>query len=144
MPYARRRAGDDFRAGGGTKGSRRQVDGRMFLELFERVLDQFEPDILLTYGGMGCRASWTGQAARHPRGICLHNFAYEKSWRFVSAVDAVLVPSRLPRYTTAGMAEQTHLWKWERVRCASIDRRYLTFRQSPATQGCFLFVRIAD
>jgi len=71
-------------------------EGAPFLALLERVLDQFRPDILLTYGGHWV-AGETMHAARR-RGICvvfwLRNFAYrervvvglDECWRYVGTL----------------------------------------------------------
>ncbi len=78
------------------KGSPTPVDGRVFLDLCNKVLDQFKPDVLLTYGG-----NWVVrgimEAARRRKirvAFALHNFAYEKAGDLFAKVDAVLVPSR--------------------------------------------------
>ena len=77
------------------RGHPRPEEGRPFLALFERLLDQYQPNVLLTYGG-----HWVGyelMKLAKSRGIAvvfaLHNFSYNDARPF-RPVDAVLVPSQ--------------------------------------------------
>jgi hypothetical protein len=70
-------------------------EGLAFLALFERVLERFQPELVLTYGG-----DWIAQEImahtkrrRIPLVFALHNFEYHGAELF-RPVDAVLVPSR--------------------------------------------------
>src|SRR5439155_22274012 len=67
-------------------------EGRLFLALYERVLDQFRPDILLTYGGTWlARAIMAGARQRGIRVVfSLRNFAYENAGELLRLADAVL------------------------------------------------------
>jgi hypothetical protein len=69
--------------------------GYAFLALFERVLERFRPEVLLTYGGHWLAEEMMVCAKRHGVRVvfAIHNFAYRWSNLF-RLVDAVLVPSR--------------------------------------------------
>src|SRR5262249_47481974 len=66
-----------------------------FLALYERLLERFRPDLVLTYGGDWVAQEIMAQAKRRtiPVVFALHNFAYQGAELF-RPVDAVLVPSR--------------------------------------------------
>jgi glycosyltransferase involved in cell wall biosynthesis len=117
--------------------------------LYERVLERFRPEVVLTYGGDWVAAETIAQAKR--RGIAvvfaLHNFAYDGAGLF-RPVDAVLVPSRFAQAhyrRTLGLT-CTALpgpWDWSRVRCREITPRYVTFVNPQPDKGVFVFARIA-
>jgi hypothetical protein len=69
--------------------------GYAFLALFERVLERFRPDVILTYGGHWLATEMMACARRRDARVvfAIHNFAYNGAELF-RPVDAVLVPSR--------------------------------------------------
>jgi glycosyltransferase involved in cell wall biosynthesis len=126
-----------------------QEEGFSFLALFERVLDLFRPDILLTYGGHWLAQAIMARAKR--RGIAvvfgLYNFAY-LSGDIFRDVDAVWVLSRFAEehYRRMLGIDSTPIpgpLKWERVRCGRVRRRFVTFVNPQPTKGVFVFARIA-
>jgi glycosyltransferase involved in cell wall biosynthesis len=124
-------------------------EGVCFMALFERVLERFRPDMVLTYGG-----HWLAQeiiAHTKRRGIpvifALHNFDYHKAELF-RPVDAVVVPSRFAQahYRRTLGLECTAIpgpWDWDRVCCPEVHGRYVTFVNPQPTKGVFVFARIA-
>ena len=72
-----------------------QPVGAAYIELLERVLAEFRPHVLLTYGGDWLAGEIIHRARRQAVKVvfALHNFAYHQS-RLFDAADAVLVPSR--------------------------------------------------
>ena len=77
------------------------------LAAFERIVEDFSPDVLLTYGGdpvtqaivrRGNRESgiWSRGRRRIPVVFWLHNFAYDEA-RLFEDVDFVIVPSEFSR-----------------------------------------------
>ncbi|MCI0459478.1 MAG: glycosyltransferase [Gemmataceae bacterium] len=126
-----------------------RAEGQPFLALVERVLDRFQPDLLLTYGG-----HWLAraiQAAAKARGVAvvfaLHNLDYRTAETF-RQVDAVLVPSRWAQehyWRTLNLASTAipGPWDWVRVRCRQTDRRYVTFVNPQPHKGVLVFARIA-
>jgi glycosyltransferase involved in cell wall biosynthesis len=124
-------------------------EGVCFLALYERLLERFRPDLVLTYGGDWLAEQIIAQAKR--RGIpvlfALHNFAYNGADLF-RPVDAVLVPSCLAQahYRRTLGLESTPLpgpWDWNRVRCHEIQPRYVTFVNPQPDKGVFVFARFA-
>jgi GT2 family glycosyltransferase/glycosyltransferase involved in cell wall biosynthesis len=124
-------------------------EGYAFLALFEQMLDRFQPDLLLTYGG-----HWVNQAVlacarsrRLPVVFALHNFAYQDA-RLFRAVDAVFVPSQCAadHYRQSLGLTCTVLpgpWNWERAVCSQIEGKYVTFINPQPHKGVFVFARIA-
>jgi glycosyltransferase involved in cell wall biosynthesis len=124
--------------------------GHVFLQLLERMFDQFEPDALLTYGGY-----WTGLeviARAKRRGVpvifALHNLSYADP-QFFTSVDAVLVPSQFSQahYRQVLKVDGAVLpgpCGWDRVRCSEVRGRYVTFVNPQPEKGVFVFARIAD
>jgi glycosyltransferase involved in cell wall biosynthesis len=124
-------------------------EGLAFLALFERVLERFQSDLVLTYGG-----DWTAQEImahtkrrRIPLGFALHNFAYHGAELF-RPVDAVLVPSRFAQAhyrRTLGLSCTAipGPWDWERLRCKKVRGQYVTFVNPQPHKGVFVFARIA-
>ncbi|HLJ92138.1 MAG TPA: glycosyltransferase [Gemmataceae bacterium] len=124
-------------------------EGVGFLALCERVLEHFQPDVVLTYGGDWVTRELIGLAKE--RGIrvvfALHNLAYQSGEPF-RQVDAVLVPSRFAQahYRRTIGLESTPIpgpWNWDRLRCESVEGRYVTFVNPQPQKGVFLFARIA-
>ena len=127
-----------------------RAEGLPFLALFERALDHFQPDVLLTYGGHWLAQEIIAAARRRdiPVVFWLHNFAYHHRQPFAQA-SAVLVPSCFARdhYRERLGLECFAIpgpWNWERVRCPQRDGRYVTFVNPHPAKGLFLFARLAD
>lgn len=123
----------------------------VFLALYERVLDQFQPQVLLTYGGQ--RIGWEMMRRARQRGIrvvfALHNFAYRDAGFFQHA-DAFLVPSKFcaEHYKRELGLDCTAIASsidWSRVLCEpeSLRREYVTFINPQPNKGVFVFARIA-
>lgn len=124
-------------------------EGVCFLALYERLLERFQPDLVVTYGG-----DWVAEqiiAQAKGRGIpvvfALHNFAYHGADLF-RPVDAVLVPSRFAQahyLRTLGLSctPIPGPWDWNRVRCPQHGPRYVTFVNPQPDKGVFVFARIA-
>jgi glycosyltransferase involved in cell wall biosynthesis len=124
-------------------------EGVCFLALFERVLERFRPDLLLSYGGHWLAQEIIAHAKRRgiPVVFALHNFEYHGAELF-RPVDAVLVPSRFAQAhyrRTLGLACTAipGPWDWARVRCAEVRGRYVTFVNPQPQKGVFVFARIA-
>jgi glycosyltransferase involved in cell wall biosynthesis len=124
--------------------------GRVHLALFEKVLDQFRPDVLLTYGGQWMAQACMAMARR--RGVAvvfwLRNTAYHDR-AFFDHVHGVLVPSHYSaeHYRRHLGLECTAIPSpvdWSRVACTDIDRRYLTFVNPTPVKGVYVFARIAQ
>jgi glycosyltransferase involved in cell wall biosynthesis len=120
-----------------------------FLALYEQVLERFQPDVLLTYGGDGIAQQIMKQAKRRgiPVVFALHNFAYKGAELF-RPVDAILVPSRFAQahYRRTLGLRSTAIpgpWDWRRVRCPEISPRYVTLINPHPDKGVFVFARIA-
>ena len=125
--------------------------GRIFLDRFEQALDQWQPHILLTYGGNRTAEPMFREAQR--RGIrvvfWLHNFAYADA-RLFKRVDRVIVPSEC---SAAHYRQRLRLdtrvlpcpLNRDRVACdRSPDQRYVTFVNPQPHKGVFVFARIAE
>jgi glycosyltransferase involved in cell wall biosynthesis len=124
-------------------------EGVCFLALYERVLERFQPDAVLTYGGDWVAQEVIAQAKRRgiPVVFALHNFAYHGAELF-RPVDAVLVPSRFAQAhyrRTLGLTCTAipGPWDWSRVRCPEIRGLYVTFVNPQPEKGVFVFARIA-
>jgi len=125
-------------------------EGATFLAMFERILEESPPDVLLTYGGHWLASEVIGRARR--RGIAvvfaLHNFEYRDA-RLFQHVDAVLVPSQYcaDHYRRTLGLECTAIpspLNWSRVRCdPGNGAGYVTFVNPQPNKGVFVFVRIA-
>jgi glycosyltransferase involved in cell wall biosynthesis len=125
-------------------------EGAAFLAIFERMLDEYRPDILLTYGGHWAASGLMARARGRKIAVvfALHNFEYRDARLFEHA-NAVLVPSQLcaEHYRrTLGLrctAIPSPL-NWSRVRCERSDaKQYVTFVNPQPNKGVFVFVRIA-
>jgi glycosyltransferase involved in cell wall biosynthesis len=118
--------------------------------LAERILDQFRPHVLLTYGGQWLVPRLIEAARR--RGIAvvfsLRNLQYRDRVLF-RGVDAVLVPSPFcaEHYRVRLGLDCTAIpspLNWGRVRCEAADRRYVTFVNPQPSKGAAVFARIAQ
>src|SRR5437899_596326 len=124
-------------------------EGLCFLALFERVLERFRPELVLTYGGHWLARETIACAKRHGAAVvfALHNFAYHGAELF-RPVDAVLVPSQFAQAhyrRTLGLecAPLPGPWDWTRLHCREVRGRYVTFVNPQPHKGVFVFARIA-
>lgn len=125
------------------------AEGRLFLALFEGIVDRFRPDVLLTYGGHWLAHQVMVRARRRGLAVVfgLHNFAYTDASVFAPA-HAVLVPSQFAaeHYRRAlGLActPIPYTWDWDRIRCERVEGRYVTFVNPQPHKGVFWFARLA-
>jgi glycosyltransferase involved in cell wall biosynthesis len=124
-------------------------EGACFLALYERVLERFRPDAVLTYGGDWVAQEVIAQAKRRgiPVVFALHNFAYHGAELF-RPVDAVLVPSGFAQAhyrRTLGLTCTAipGPWDWSLVRCPENRGSYVTFVNPQPEKGVLVFARIA-
>ena len=125
------------------------AEGQTFLTLFERMLDAFRPDVLLTFGGHWFAPIFMQRARQ--RGVrvvfCLKNCNYHSAELF-RETDAVLVLSEYCRehYRRTLGLECTvlpSLIDETRVRSPSVQGRYVTFVNPLPHKGAAVFARIA-
>jgi glycosyltransferase involved in cell wall biosynthesis len=125
-----------------------QEEGRAFLQLFDRIRQHFQPDILLTYGGQWLMGPLIQRAKQMGVRVVftLRNLSYSSAEIF-RGVDAVVVPSQASQrhyQEKLGLA-CTVLpgpWNWERFSCPSVKGRYVTFINPQPAKGLYWFVRI--
>jgi glycosyltransferase involved in cell wall biosynthesis len=124
-------------------------EGASFLALYERLLERFHPDLVLTYGGDWLAKEIIPLAKRRriPVLFALHNFAYHDA-EFFRPVNAVLVPSRFAQAhyrRTLGLTSTPipGPWDWTRVRCPELKGGYVTFVNPQPEKDVFVFARIA-
>lgn len=127
-----------------------ESEARELLRLFDRALDRFHPDILMTYGGDLLTRILISRA--RDRGVAtiftLHNFAYAEADRFADA-DAVVVPSQFSaaHYSRAlDLACSVLPNVVDPARVVADDRNptYVTFVNPSFEKGVYPFARIAD
>lgn len=126
-----------------------EAQGRVHLALFEKVLEQFKPDIVLTYGGqiMAQQAMAMARNAGAAVVFWLRNTAYNTR-PFFRLVNGVLVPSNFSvefYRRTIGLpctAIPSPI-DWERIHCPHVDRKHLTFVNPTPVKGVFWFAGIA-
>jgi glycosyltransferase involved in cell wall biosynthesis len=121
-----------------------------FLKLYSRVLKQFQPDVLVTFGGDLLAQAMRVRAREKQITVVfgLHNFNYSAADVFATT-DSVFVPSYFASeyYRKAlGLecAVLPNLIDIERVRAADEERQYLTFVNPSHEKGVYAFARIAD
>lgn len=121
-----------------------------FLTLYENVIDRFQPDTVVTYGGD--EVSHRVRSMARERGAAvvfvLHNFNYTFPEMF-KTVDAVIVPSQFAAVhyrKTLGLhcTPLSNLVDAQRVRAESHDPQYVTFVNPSYEKGVFVFARIAE
>ena len=124
--------------------------GKVHLTLFEKVLEQFQPDVMLTYGGQWMAVPCMELA--RTRGVAvvfwLRNTSYQHAG-FFQHVNGILVPSTfsVEFYKRTLGLDCTAIPSpvdWPRVECEAIDRRFLTFVNPTAVKGVYVFARIAQ
>ena len=119
------------------------------LEFFQKFLDVYRPDVMLTYGGDPITAGMIAQAGRRgiPVVFALHNFAYTNS-RIFRAVDYCLVASEFARRhyrDRVGLdcLALSYPVDWDRVRVENREPRFVTFVNPCLEKGVYPFARIA-
>ena len=135
----------------GTPGSQAEhLEGQQFLWLLDSVLREFEPDVLVSYGGHPV-VQQTMQRARSSGAICvftLRNFGYEDR-RYFQHVDEVFTTSpylsEMYRQSiglrSAGIESPID---WSEVEAPVDMRRFVTFVNPSLAKGALLFARLAD
>ena len=123
---------------------------RTVLRFFQKFLDVYQPDVLLTYGGDPITQGMIAAARRRgiPVVFAIHNFGYTDLRQF-SAVDHCIVPSEFAgRHYREKVGLDCRVLPnpvdWERVRVADAEPRYLTFVNPALYKGAYPFVRIAQ
>ena len=121
---------------------------QIHLSLFERVLQQFQPDIVLTYGGhqMSIPAMTLARKCGAKVIFWLRNTAYNTRSFFREVADC-LVPSTFSvnYYKSTIDLPCTAIPSpidWERVLCPYVQRECLTFVNPTAVKGVYIFAGI--
>jgi glycosyltransferase involved in cell wall biosynthesis len=116
---------------------------------FQKFLDTYRPDVMLTYGGDPITMGMIAQARQReiPVVFTLHNFAYTNS-EFFSHVDYCLVASDFARRhyrDRVGLDCQALSYPvdWDRVQVKGRDPRFVTFVNPCVEKGVYPFARIA-
>ena len=119
------------------------------LALYERVLEQFKPDVVVTYGGQAMAVPGMARAKKAGAAVVfwLRNTAYNHR-EFFRLVDGIVVPSE---FSTAYYRKHLDLpttaipsaIDWKRVACGHVDRKYLTFVNPSPVKGVFVFAGLA-
>ena len=121
----------------------------MFLDLAEQVLDRFQPDVLLTYGGHPVCIELMRRA--RARGIAvvfhLHNFGYNDRRAFAD-VSTVIFPSEYSRRHHAKLLGLDgpvipYAIPRDRIVAENPEPTYVTFINPQPSKGMAIFVRIA-
>jgi glycosyltransferase involved in cell wall biosynthesis len=120
------------------------------LALYERALEQFRPEIVLTYGGYWLGREIIARARRHGARVVfwLRNFSYRYADLF-GQVDGILVGSHYAgeHYRKLLGLDCTVIpspLDWDKFVCAEEVRgRHVTFVNPQPSKGVFLFARIA-
>jgi hypothetical protein len=114
------------------------------------VLDRFQPEVLVNYGGD--RLAHEIRSRAQARGIAvvfaLHNFSYTNAQAFRTA-DAVIVPSRFAaehyrRIIGLKCEVLSNVIDLGRVQVVTHDPKYVTFITPSYEKGVYIFARIAD
>jgi glycosyltransferase involved in cell wall biosynthesis len=122
---------------------------RKFLAVYERLLAEQRPDVVVTYGG-DCLSLAMMEAAKYrdiPIIFWLHNFGYPEQSAF-QFVDRVIVPSEFSRahhWRRVGVdcCALPNLIDWERVQVERRLPQYVTLVNPEPNKGVFVFARIA-
>src|SRR5262249_15614323 len=116
---------------------------------FQKFLDTFSPNVMLTYGGDPITSGMIAEGQRRgiPVVFALHNFAYTNS-RFFSNVDYFLVASGFSRRDfrdPVGVRCRAipYTIDWDRLLVSSHDPRFVTFVNPCLEKGVYAFARIA-
>jgi glycosyltransferase involved in cell wall biosynthesis len=126
-----------------------RAEGNLFLALFERVLEDFRPDVVVTYGREWVTRQIIAAARRRnlPVVFWLCTCAYEDGSHF-QGVDGILVPSCFAQayyQRTLGLACTAIPCPvdWSRVRCPQVRGQYVTFVNPQPYKGAFWVARLA-
>jgi glycosyltransferase involved in cell wall biosynthesis len=121
-----------------------------FLSLLEGVLDEFRPDVLVSFGGDPLAEEIRRRARARGIGVALalHDFDVRSLAPFQD-VDAVIVPSRFAASYYRRTLDLTCTilqcpMPIGRSRALSREPRYVTFVNPSYEKGVFAFARIAD
>jgi glycosyltransferase involved in cell wall biosynthesis len=124
-------------------------EAAMFLDLADQVLDRFQPEILLTYGGHPASREVMRRARAKGAAVVfhLHNFAYNDRRGFED-VDAVIFPSEYSRrlYARRVGLEGTVISdpiRLDKVIAENPEPKYVTFINPQPDKGAAVFARIA-
>jgi glycosyltransferase involved in cell wall biosynthesis len=124
-------------------------EAAMFLDLADQVLDRFQPEILLTYGGHPASRELMRRARAKGAAVVfhLHNFAYNDRRGFED-VDAVIFPSEYSRrlYARRVGLDGTVISdpiRLDKVIAENPEPRYVTFINPQPDKGAAVFARIA-
>jgi glycosyltransferase involved in cell wall biosynthesis len=123
-------------------------EAAIFLDLADQVLDRFQPDVLLTYGGHPASLELMRRA--RARGIAvvfhLHNFGYTDKRAFAD-VSAFIFPSEYSRrhYRRIGLDGPVipDPIALDRVIAQSPEPKFVTFINPQPDKGVTVFARIA-
>jgi glycosyltransferase involved in cell wall biosynthesis len=126
-----------------------EEQGKVHLALFEKVLGQFRPHVLLTYGGQWMSYRCMELARRQGVAVVywLRNTAYNQG-RYFQKCNGVLVPSEfsVEFYRRTIGLECTSIPSpidWSRVQCEHIERQFLTFVNPTPVKGVYFFAGLA-
>jgi len=124
-------------------------EAAIFLDLSDQVLDRFQPEILLTYGGHpACRTLMIRARAKGTKvAFHLHNFGYNDRRAFED-VDAIIFPSE---YSRRYYARKVGLdgavipdpIRLDKVIAENREPNYVTFINPQPDKGAAVFARIA-
>jgi glycosyltransferase involved in cell wall biosynthesis len=121
-----------------------------FIRLFDAILQRFQPDLVIGYGGdrLQCRVFARARRLGATTVFNLHNCRYRSAVPFIN-IDAICVPSRF----AAEFYRQTlglecillpRPIQRDRIRIQDHSSTYLTFVNPSVEKGVFVFSRIAD
>ena len=124
-------------------------EGALFLDLVQQVLDRFQPQALLTYGGhpVSLELMRRARASGTPVVFHLHNFGYSDRRGFTD-VSTVLFPSEYSRrfhHRRIGLDGPviSDPIRLDRAIAEDPDPRYVTFINPQPEKGLTVFARIA-
>jgi glycosyltransferase involved in cell wall biosynthesis len=124
-------------------------ESAVFLDLVNRALDRFRPDVVLTYGGHAANLELMAAARRGGIAVVfhLHNFAYNDRRGFANT-SALLVPTEFARRLYADRLGLSCVYiplpiNPARVLVADPDPRYVTFVNPQVLKGVAVVARIA-
>ena len=124
-------------------------EAAMYLDLATTVLDRFQPDILLTYGGHPVSRSLMLKARAKGTAVVfhLHNFGYNDRRGFED-VDAIIFPSEysrqlyLRRVGLDGVVIPDPI-RLDKLIAENPEPQYVTFINPQPEKGAAVFARIA-
>jgi glycosyltransferase involved in cell wall biosynthesis len=130
-------------------GPERSDDLETVQQFFQKFLDVYRPEVMLTYGGEPITLGMIGQAKQRsiPIVVALHNFAYVNSPLF-AGVDYCLVASQFARrHYRDNVGLDCHALSypidWDRVRVEKREPSYVAFVNPCLEKGVYAFARIA-